>query len=183
MNRKKILITRFVPLLIILALAVVLFASSVFAYYVVNSQVQNDFTPAQSGNPVVAENMSVTVEDMGYPVFVRVVILVTWQDNEDDEKDVYDLQPTEGVDYELTLNLDDWEPRSNGYITYYYYTKEPVEGGGTTGVLIEKCEAKSKAPDERYSLNVELIVQTVQAVGETDDDQYLAWQDAWGIKD
>ena len=52
---------------------------------------------------------------------------------------------------------------------------------GETDVLITSCTQNGAAPADGYALNVEIIAQTVQAIGYTDDDTKQAYQDAWGI--
>lgn len=208
---KRIIRYRVLP--IVLA-TLVMTAVLVTASYVLRSEdVLNRFSPAEASNPevnesfdgILKENVSFQVEDMGYPVYVRAAIVVTWQKlvndkntttTDDDEYIVHYLEPKFGEDYEMTLNLlpdVDWETYSlggeqaPGWVKgpmdlsgrqYYYYTV-PVDSGESTEVLLSSCNQLGDPPEEGYTLSVELIVQTVQAVGWTDDTSEDAWKDAW----
>lgn len=185
MKRENKMITRFMPLLIILVVLMVAIVSLLNAYYIKNSNdVTNNFIPAVPVNPTVEEafdgtkkeNVYFKVGDTGYPVYVRAKIVITWK-NEDGV--VYFKPPKKGADYDYTidLNLNDWTEGSDGY----YYYKEKVESNGQTSYLINKCVQLNSAvpPAEGYSLSVELIVQTIQAIGNTDDSSNNpAWKDA-----
>lgn len=222
MKSEKPLIKRFVPLLIMLAVlaVVVAIAAPTIAYYILRADdAGDDYTPADPNNPSFnldyenneMGNVSITVEDKGYPVYVRVAIIFTWQKpaecaNPDDcdcsecsecienegadgtestmecpkcngEADVYYISPVRDVDYTIDFNTTGWELLDS----YYYYTS-PVGSGKTTGVLINSCalipDGGAEVP-EGYFLNVEIIVQTVQAIGSTDSGDVPAWQDAW----
>lgn len=195
MKQKKTLITRFIPLLSILTVFTVSITLLVNAYFVRNSgEVTNNFTPADSIQPTVVEkfenneksNVYFEVGKTDYPVYVRAEIVITWQ-----KKDgtVYFSKPIEDSDYDLNLILSEsgsttgWVKGNDGY--YYYQT--PVESDGKTSVLIEKCVPIGKGPTSEYTLNVEIIVQTVQAIGMTDGNgtnpttEIPAYKDAWGI--
>ena len=191
MKSEQTKIKRLVPLIVALVVLVVVMAVAVptIARYVLNAKGEGgEHTPAEPSDPSInadaddngMKNVSISVEDNGYPVYVRVVIIFTWQkpaDGDDDDADVYYVQPKADVDYTLDLNTTDWKLIGN-----YYYCTNPVESGKTTAVLINSCE---RIPDggadvpEGYELNVEIIVQTVQAVGATDNGDVPAWQDAW----
>lgn len=211
MKSEKPLIKRFAPLIVILAILVALIAvaSTSLAYYIVTGgESGSEYTPAEPTDPSFTldvdtqdkkENVRVTVEDKGYPVYVRVAIIITWQKPgecpdpagcgdcsdcmcEECPKcypDVYYTEPVKDTDYTIRLNNTEW--KQHGY--FYYYTS-PVEGGGTTAALIYSCALISGtvAPEEGYVFHVELIAQTVQAIGSTDEGNMPAWQDAWGIR-
>lgn len=190
MNSQKSLIRRFLPLIIVLAvlIAVAAVATPTIAYYLrkANDVEGDDYTPAGTNVPSfqlsadnkTMSNVYVTVGDEGYPVYVRAVIVVTWQDAHNGDISV--LSPEPNTDYEWSLGKE-WANIDG----FYYYTKA-VESGGNTSVLIESFEYKSTQPapdanEEPCVLNVEIIVQTVQAKGTTDVGDTPAWQDAWGI--
>lgn len=146
----------------------------VYARYIRNSgDVKNTFDYAVSINPTVQDDKSILVGDTEYPVYVRAAIVVTWQNS---EGIVYFTKPVENSDYTLTLGAD-WTKGTDGY----YYYKPAVSSGGQTGSLISSFRQTGETPVEDYALNVEIIAQTVQAVGYTDDDTKQAYQDAWGI--
>lgn len=166
---------------ILVALVVVgVSMGTVFAYLSAKSgSVSNTFIPETQVNPSIEEtfdhmvkkDVKVDVGNPGYAVYVRAVIVVTW---EDEHGNVY-AQAPEDTDYTLELG-DGWFKEGN-----FYYHKEMVPTGGETGVLIACCERKVAAP-AGYQLHVEIIAQTIQALGETDGNNPIpAVTDAWGI--
>lgn len=195
-SSKKLIIT----LVVILALLVAMIAvvTPVLARYIATpgSDVQGEYVPADPNEPTITKkvvgdeglnDIFFTVENKGYPVFVRATILVSWQedlgDSEDDDPVVFYVEPVIGVDYSLTANKTDWsvtELEANGISTEIYYSKTPVASGGETKILIESCERITEPPVDGYVLCVEIIVQTVQAIGATDQGNIPAWQAAWG---
>lgn len=198
MKRKKISLTRPMPWLIALAVLLAAIAALVIAAYVRRpGKVTNEFTPAVSDNPTVEETFDGTLKEdvyfqmpaVGYPVYVRAAILVTWKD---ENGIVYFENPVSGTDYDLTLKLTNdeeetvWEKITNSEGADYYYYVDPVASGGTTSVLIKSCEQLREAPADGYTLSVEIIVQTVQAIGYTDGEngepEIEAYKDAWGLE-
>lgn len=189
MEHKKSRITWWSLLLIVLA-AVAAVTVTVSALYIKYDKIENTFTPAESKLPTVVEefnkdvkeNVYFTVGDTGYPVYVRAEIVITWKDK---DGVVYFADPVKDTDYEIELNDTDWILVDG----YYYYVDSAskdvlrvVESGGKTGFLVIKCAplADANQPDG-YTLSVEIIVQTVQAIGQTDGPTNVvdAWQDAW----
>ena len=265
------------PLFIVLLVLVlvVAVATPTIAYYIRSAgKVESEYNPAQPSDPSFKQpkpsfrlsssdeteikNLYISVPDQGYPVFVRVAIVITWQkladciclipqecsgekcsncadcndcedcedcvdcpkceevycdscgqedkqcecedceecprcnDDPDDDWDVIFAIPQKGEDYSLTLG-DKWTTVENN--EFYYCTSavqslypdydklEPL----STPVFITECKLLSTAqpPIEGCVLNVEIIVQTIQAIGYTDPDkngnETPAWQDAWGL--
>ena len=166
----------------------------------------------ESFNGEIKENVYFRTDETDnktdYPVYFRVKILITWkkwvpyETETDDNTDtvpenpqdyeaeglgeyvVHFKEPVKGKDYILTLaGNEEWV--YNKADDYYYYT-ELVPSGGQTKALIEKCELLKDTinpPEDGWRLSVELIVQTVQAIGHTDesDNERPAYQDAWGV--
>lgn len=178
---KYILLIAFV---VISAVAVPLSAR----YLKQTEELNNSFQHIDRSQPEISESFNgeekkdvlVTVGDTGYPVYVRVAIVITWKD----EDDVVNFKkPKRDTDYLLELLLEDWE--YNAADGYYYY-KKAVESNGQTTVLIQSCKQLSgaEAPDG-CTLSVEIIAQTVQAVGSTDvsgkptEPGIPAYKDAW----
>ena len=193
------------------ALVLALGAITVFAYLSgmsgsVNNTLQADVDP----DPVINEeivptsgpgypikkDVSVSVGDNDYTVYVRAAIVVTWAKEDVDDNGnpvllVHSDVPVRGIDYTLELNSESGDLDKNqwrlGTDGYYYYTS-PVEGNGETGVLIRSAtqvwESGSSYPvrDDGYVLRIEIVAQTIQAIGTTDDDDVLAVVDAWGVK-
>ena len=175
------------PILIIVIALIAVMSALVAAKYIKNAgDLVNKFSPAESVTPIiheqfdnnVKENVYFEVGDTDYPVYVRAKIIYTWQDK---DGIVYFSEPKENSDYTIKLNLADWEKKSDGF----YYYKKSVASGKTTTNLINKCEQIKEAPVDGYTLNVEIIVQTVQAVGSTDGENGAAekdaWKDAWNL--
>lgn len=224
MKTEKPLTKRFAPWIIALVVlaALIVIATPTIAYYLLEANSGaggEEYFPAESGEPSFnldfnnkeMKNVSITVEDNGYPVYVRVAIIITWQkpaecanpadcdcvdctecvDNVADETvgamecpkcngeaDIYYIAPVQNEDYTIDFNTSGWE-----LVGDYYYCTSPVASGKTTAVLINSCaliESGADIPDG-YVLNVEIIVQTVQAIGATDDGNVPAWKDAWKI--
>ena len=122
--------------------------------------------------------LSVTTEDKVYPLYVRVVLNVTWQNN---QGQVYGQQPIPGKDFVIKINDVEWFCDINDG-KYYCYTDVPI--GGTTEPLIGKDTSQKllqlrKAPAEGYKLKVEIAAQAIQAVGQTSKGT-PAVEDAWG---
>lgn len=179
MKQEKPLITRLVPLLLIFVVFFAMITSSVAARYVKQSEnVVNTFVPATSVIPEVKKDGTIYVGETEYPVFVRATIVVTWQSVDEKGNQIVYYDPPTASDYTLTLNLTatGWTQGGDGY----FYYKKSVASDGSTTALIKSCVQSDDAnvPDG-YTLNVELIVQTVQAVGITDDGKTDAYLDAW----
>lgn len=186
MKRKELGITKFSVLIITLVMLVAVTAVSVFAAYLKNSEeVKNIFKPADSVTPEIVEifeedvqdnvkeNVHFKVGNTDYPVYVRAAIVITWQDK---DKTVYFSKPNETAgDYTMSLNLTDWELKDDGF----YYFKAPVKSGGETSNLIYECRQLKEAPVEGYTLCVEILVQTIQAIGSTDGENGVPEKDAW----
>ena len=184
--RKRILLIALLFVCVIVSTVAV----PLYARYVKKTdEIKNTFSHVDTTGPTieeefdkkVKENVKVSVGDTDYPVYVRVAIVLTWKKTiEVDGKEetlVYFEKPVENVDYTMTLNED------GGWVKigdYYYYTK-PVASGKETTVLIKTCTQDKEGPEEGYTLSVDIIAQTVQAVGYTDDTSTPAYQDAWGI--
>ena len=140
--------------------------------------VTNTFTAATGTQPTIVEtmennvksNVSVNVGDPGYAVYVRAAVVVTWQD---DQGNVLAKAPVANTDYSITMNETDWFQHGG----FWYY--QEMISSGSTQPLISSCEVKAAKGD--YHLNVEIIAQTIQALGCTDDGDIPAVQDAWGV--
>lgn len=180
----------FLSWLLILTAAASLLTGTVTAYLsYVTDPVTNTFQAAQAVNPTVNEtfdntvksNVSVNVgntsvnNDAGYSVYVRAAVIVTWKDS---AGNVLGKVPVEGTDYEISFNKNDWFLKGD-----YWYHKAAVNSQGNTADLITSCKMKNgaAAPDG-YKLNVEILAQTIQALGTTDADNTPAVTDAWKVR-
>lgn len=170
---------------------------AVFAYLSQQGgSVSNAFTPDLETNPSINEtftdnvktNVSVNVGALDYAVYVRAAIVVTWQKTETvdgvEQVHVYGQLPVAGTDYSIDLNAGDSKPWFQQGDFYYYRqkvdSKEPNQAV-LTDVLINSCKPLTSAPTG-YSLHVEIIAQTIQAVGTMDGTDVPAVTDAWGIR-
>lgn len=197
MNQKNKRITLFGTIVIVIVIISVAVAALVNAAYIKRAEeVNNAFKSADSIVPGIKENFDgdikenvyFTVDDpendlyTEYPLYVRVKLVFTWQDKDE----IVYYKTVEDEDYFIKLNENDWEK-----IGDYYYYKYAVQSGDKTSVLIEECRQIKPAPADGYTLSVEILVQTVQAVGYTDGDDNMddnnnankidAWKDAWNI--
>ncbi len=156
-------------------------AASVLALFLKSTnRVDNTFTAAVSENPVISEKFTdnvkedvcIEISDKGYPVYVRCAIVINWKDN---DGNLLIENPVENVDYILETGAD-WTKNDDGF----YYYNSPVQSGTTTPLIV-KCEQKGDSPDAAYNLSVNIISQTIQSVGSTDEDDIPAHQDGWNI--
>ena len=178
-------------ILIIVAASVLmtaLLAGGVYAAYTLmhgtSNTVKNDFAADVDNTPSVDETfdgaeksaVKVTIpDDVDYSVYVRATVVVNWQKTENGETFVYPAAPVAGTDYSITYGTSGWFEKDG-----FYYYENPVVGGGETAVLISSCSSKGTEP-EGYTLHVEVLTQTVQAAGTTDNGDIPAVEDAWGV--
>ena len=101
-------------------------------------------------------------------VYIRATYVVTWKDA---GGNVYPEQPQQGVDYTISLNLEQGWFYYNGY---YYYTA-PVAPHASTGVLIDLCTPVVGRAPEGYTLSVNVLASAIQRVPAEAVGQ------AWGV--
>lgn len=197
MSRTKSSIKRYIPLIIVAAVIVVVcaIATPTLAYFIrFAGELGDEIMPGEayslnfkvSSDTKKLENLQVAVKEQGdnsYPVYVRATIVVTWQD---ESGNVYFSKPTED-DYAIVINNNVWKKQGE----YYYcttpvnpYTTDPngTSSNGLTPIFINSVTVKrdlKPSEEESYAINVEVIAQTIQAIGK--DGSNYAWQDAWGI--
>lgn len=128
--------------------------------------VENIFTPSEVTTSVEEAvsgkiKSNVCIKNTGdTEAWIRAAVVITWQD---EDGNVYGQLPVSGDDYYISyLNNTDWIKAKDGF----YYYKKPVAAGGSTGVLIEKCEQlKSlKVDNVDYYLTVEIIGSGIQSI-------------------
>lgn len=184
-HRKKL--TAILLVIFILAVAAV---GAVFGYLSAGSNdAGSTFVPATGADPtvIVATNpiadptqppeytFSVDFPDPEYAVYVRVAVVITWKNA---DNDIYGELPVLGTDYAMTWNQEDWFQDENGF----YYHRAMVTNADELAKLITSVSALSTAepPEGGYSLHVEFFAQTIQALGYTDDDDSIAAvEQAW----
>lgn len=186
-----------VSTLLMITAVLSLMVGGVTAYLSTRTEaLKNTFEEETAIQPTVVESMknnvktdvAVNVGDPGYAVYVRAAVVVTWKD---ENGNVLGKLPKAGTDqdvdkdYTINYNLTDWFYReSDGF----YYHKAPVAYDGLndtsklTNNLINRCTPVAGRTPAGYGLNVEIIAQTIQAVGTTDVDNIPAVEDAWGIE-
>lgn len=180
---------RILPTVLVLLALLSLISGGVAAYLTYSTPViENTFTADKDFNPVIQEtfqdnvksDVSVSVpatED--YAVYIRAAIVATWRrgSTEPAGQEILLAQgPVAGTDYEINLNLTNtgWFQKDG-----FYYYRPMVNPGGQTTNLINSC--KPLVTKEGYVLNVEIIAQTIQALGTTDADETPAVTYAWGV--
>lgn len=176
-------------------LIVALFPGAYAMYLRSSGEVNNTFRPAASVDPPVEEtfepegtvksDVRIAVDTADnpteYPVCVRAAVVITWQRTENDLPLIYYVRPEPDTDYSIEFNDTDWTFKDG-----YYYYNYIVPSGGKTSNLINKCTALKSFTDvldNTYTLSVDIIPQTVQAIGFTDDGSKRAVEDAWGLTD
>ena len=180
-----------------LVTAILMIATSVIsvaAYLFINlGPLNNIFKPAAATDPNVDKDTYVIqVPNNGYAVYVRAAIVVNWQykDGEGNVKVLGDV-PVLGTDYTLTTNSIEWFKGSDGF----YYRKAMVTPTGNvefvnTEALVTSFAKKKEfveyddngdGTSDKYYLNIDVISQTIQALGTTDDGDIPAVVDAWHV--
>lgn len=158
-------------------------AGSVVAYLSLTSgSVANTFSAESHPAPVIQESFDSNVKssvyldvgELGYAVYVRAAVVVTWKDAANGN--VYGKAPA-ASDYTISIGSG-WKKGADSF----YYCLSPVLSKADTPILIESCKLNDGVtPPEGYDLNVEIITQTIQALGTTDDGGTPAVTNAWGI--
>lgn len=167
--------------MLIAAAVILMMIGGVAAYLsTATDPVKNTFTADSQPTIKIMETMQDNVKsnvyvqvEADYAVYVRAAVVVTWKDV---SGNVLGTAPIEGTDYTISYNETDWF-----YEDGFWYCKAPVNSGGSTAVLINNCAPKDGQTPVNYGLNVEIIAQTIQALGTTDKDNTPAVTNAWGI--
>lgn len=174
---------------LVIALSVI----TVAAYLFINlGPLTNNFQAAVAQDPEVNNDYTIKVPNNGYAVYVRAAIVVNWQykDGEGNIKVLGDV-PVLGTDYTLTTNSTEWFKGSDGF----YYRKAMVTPTGNvefvnTEALVTSFDKNKEfveyddngdGTSDKYYLNIDIISQTIQALGTTDDGDILAVVDAWHV--
>lgn len=162
----------------VLTILVLLVAGTggVYAYLSASSgPVSNTFTPEMTVDPSATiattgvgqtYNVTVNVPDAGYAVYVRAAVVVTWKNG----NQIFSQMP----EYTVTFSDVNWFEDDG-----FYYYKLPVPSSAPLN--LEVNVASSTPPAEGYKIHVEVISQTIQAVGTVDGGQTPAVTDAWKV--
>ena len=103
------------------------------------------------------------VPDAGYKVYVRAIVVVNWVN------DGQICATPDGASYEVTTAAG-WTPRGDGF----YYYNQAVDS------LNDSFEVTYNNKDG-YDVQVQVICQTIQAVGTVDGGADAAVFEAWGV--
>lgn len=154
-------------LLMSMALLLTLAVGGTLAYIVTKSAlVENQFKAASVTCMV---NEDDTVKNTGdVDAFIRAAVVVNWMD---EDGNVYGIKP----DYTLAEN-EGWTPIDG----FFYYTSA-VAADKATATSPVTVNVSGDAPSSAYSLSIEIVVEAIQAKGDTDDGNVPAYRDAWGI--
>ena len=165
------------PLAALVALVLIIGAvvGGTLAYLAARTDaIVNTFNPAKVGITVEEDFNGSTKKDVKITnkgdteVYIRATYVVTWKDA---AENVYPEQPQPGVDYTISLNLEQGWFNYNGY---YYYTA-PVAPHASTGVLIDLCTPVAGRAPEGYTLSVNVLASAIQSVPAEAVGQ------AWGV--
>lgn len=178
--------TKILAALLLIVILVIAAVGAVFGYLSAGSgQVSNTIAPATDPDPTVVATttgvpnpeygFSIDIGNLPYAVYVRVAVVINWQNN---AGEVYAAAPVLDTDYTMDWNSTDWVRDANGF---YYHKKMVASNSELTQLISAIAEkADSNAP-EGYDLHVEFIVQTIQALGGTDDYDTPAVTKEWGV--
>lgn len=125
---------------------------------------------------------SVTVPVEGYPVFVRAYYTVNWVNA---AGNVYGTAPVLGTDYTLGSMGANW---FRGPGNFWYYPTAVGQAEAADLPFIASVQLKSGVtPPEGYTLKLDVVVQTIQAIGWTDEGNDFDGPEvpfvtaAWGV--
>ena len=151
--------------LLILAAPAILFGG-VAAYLSASADpVSNELAVANHPTVSVGDDYAVNVGEPGYAVYVRAAVVVNWTNGDN----ILATVPTE---YTMTMG-DNWFEHGG-----FWYYEEPIYQGATDPLIAAFSATGEKTG---YTLTVDVIAQTIQAVGTTDVGENPAVTDAWGI--
>lgn len=170
-HKKQILLA----VIAMISLTAVLSVGPIYAYLkMISAPAVNSFDVSPAVNPVVNADYTVSVgdnsngaDDTGYSVYVRAAVVVTWQNA---SGDVYGSVPA----CTIPINTSYWKQYGN-----YYYYNETVPSGGSTQAILTGAVTATEAAPEGYALHVDILVQTIQAVGTKNGNKAVV--DAWGV--
>jgi hypothetical protein len=163
---------------LVITLSVVAVCQGVVAKYTKSSQkLETSFSHENYDTPSIDEDLSkVTIGEHNYPVYVRVNVVATWQDK---DKKIYYSAPKLGTDYSFTYDTNWKFNEKDGY--YYYNTAVAGDTNDISFATDVQQSSTATAPDG-YTLHLEVLVETIQAIGKTDDNSKTAVMDAWNIQ-
>ena len=174
-NRKRN--TKLFASVLAIALVLTVGVGGTLAYLIANGgSITNIFNPTQASIQIVEDSFNnntkknVCVENTcDIPVYVRVAIVPTWEDNNGNPVGV----SASLNDLDIDWGSDKWV---EGDDDYWYY-KEVVAVEGSTEKLINKATVVTA---NGYKMNLQIIAEAIQADG-VNAQGTKAVVDAWGI--
>lgn len=166
MNSRKVNIWVLMLIFVLLLSAGI---GTVYAYLSVGDSHTETIVTEKSEDPGVSVSASsesakatVSVPEAGYPVYVRVAVVVNWT------KDGQICATPDGAEFEVKPDTNWIE---NGGLYYY---KSAIDS------LSDEIEV-TYTDVTGYEIKVQVICQTIQAVGTVDGGNTTAIFDAWGV--
>lgn len=175
-----------------IALLAALAVGSTMAYLQATSSKTNQFV-APVANIKIIENASSfqfdsnlsTVKEVSVqnasnlPVYIRVKLVPIWRNQNGEGAGI----PVTGLKYGYGENGDKDKPQNPWFYNDKdgcYYYKNPVKPNEFTSYLIRRISIDSKANQPDYNLEVQVIADSIQAVGKDQNGNSPA-QAAWGF--
>ena len=186
MNRKSSKKSFFSKPLVLVALAVVLIATTIgatVAFLTSTGSVTNTFSPAHvsvsidekttgSKDNLTAKDEVTFTNTSDIPVWIRATAVYSWLDPETKHTVAV---PVESRDVSATIEAG-WLNGPGGF-SYYY---QPVAPGDTITYLTNCVVSENSANGKLYKLDVDILVEAIQAAG-TDAITETWLKDATGI--
>lgn len=173
MNSRKINILAAVLIASVLLLTASI--GTVYAYLSAKDVHTDTFAPATSIDPSVivtsqtgTATASVTVPNAGYPVYVRAAVVVNWINKENGKI----CATPDGAQY--LVSTDGWKENGN-----FYYYNSAIDA--SNDVVLQNTITVTYTEVDGYEVQVQVIAQTIQAVGTVDNGTNTAVFDAWGV--
>ena len=120
-------------------------------------------------NHQVKEDVAVT-NTGNIPAYIRVALVFTWQEGEDENAKVVGTPVDPVEDLEIDWGDSGWIKIGD----YYYYT-QPVAAGATTPNLIDSATVKDDPATNGYHMNLQVIADSIQA------NPTSVVQSQWGV--
>lgn len=177
MNSRKINILAAVLIASVLLLTASI--GTVYAYLSATTEEHTDtFIPADAVIPIVSVSppqtgtatASVTVPNAGYPVYVRAAVVVNWIKINKENRKI--CATPDGAQY--SVSTDGWTENGN-----FYYYNSAIDA--SNDVVLQNTITVTYTEVDGYEVQVQVIAQTIQAVGTVDNETNTAVFDAWGV--
>ncbi|MBE6995890.1 MAG: hypothetical protein E7429_04070 [Ruminococcaceae bacterium] len=168
-------------LMVSLALLLTVTVGGTIAFLIQETgELENEFQLEEIATKVVIENDEVSIQNTSdtRAAYIRAKVIANWVKEENGVPvAIYGSAPKAGEDYSFTLFGPEsaWEEYEG---TFYYC--QPVQANASTAVLLSGLTVHTEAPEEGYTLAVEVLAQAIQADG-TDSKDNKPIARAWGV--